>query len=737
MSEVVGEAVIRIGADTTGAERDATRAGGESGKGFKSGFAASLKGLAGLAAAAFATEKVVGFFKGAITGASDLNETLSKTNVVFGSGAQAVIDFAKTGATALGQTQQQALDAASTFGIFGKMAGLAGGDLAKFSTQFTGLASDLASFHNASPEEAIDAIGAALRGEAEPIRRFGVLLDDATLKNEALKLGLIKTTKDALTPQQKVLAAQAVIMKQTQDAQGDFARTSGGLANQQRILSARFSDFRTSLGKVFLPLALEAVKAANFLITGFEKVGPVIKKVGDAFSILTQGDAQGFGEVLDNALGNSGRFVTPLRQVGDAILGFAQIIHDTAAQALPILAAAFQGDILPALKDFMATVQQAAGQVLPVMADTFRNVILPAVTQLGQYLTTNLVPIFQQVAQIIITQVVPTIVELGTFIYGTLYPAVVAIVVAIGQQLKPVFDTLVVVIRDQIVPTVSKLVTQFREELLPVLEPIIVKVVAVTGFLLKLAAVILSTVLPPLLRLVGFLIANLLPAAVKVITIVLRVINTLLSFGGALVQTIAKVVSFGASLVNLVTGAISDVVTAVAALPGKILALAPKMLAAGKAIIGAFVNGLKNAGGVVADIAGNVWDAVRGLLNNAIDRINAALEFKISLPFGKSVGVNPPDIPHLAAGGVVTAPTLALIGEAGPEAVIPLNSPRARLTTTGGGGLDVQALAAAITAAMLAAGIRGGDITIPVTVPTDDPEAVAQRVLNRLVMAGR
>jgi hypothetical protein len=145
------------------------------------------------------------------------------------------------------------LDAAGAFGTFGKAAGLGGEDLATFSNDFTALATDLASFNNTSPEEAVQAIGAALRGEAEPLRRFGVLLNDATLKQEALNLG-IYDGKGALTAQQKILAAQAAIYKQTTDAQGDFLRTSDGLANSQRTLSAEFANIQAQLGQKLLPL---------------------------------------------------------------------------------------------------------------------------------------------------------------------------------------------------------------------------------------------------------------------------------------------------------------------------------------------------------------------------------------------------------------------------------------------------------------------------------------------------
>jgi archaellum component FlaC len=213
------------------------------GYGLKKAFLPAAGALAGLAAAAVP----------AVSKASDLNENMSKTSVIFGDAADAVIKFSETTAKSLGQSQTQALEAAGTFGTFGKAAGLAGDDLSSFTTDFVTLASDLASFNNTEPQEAIDAIGAALRGEAEPMRRFGVLLNDATLKAEAMNLGIYDGT-GALTDQQKILAAQAAIYKQTGDAQGDFARTSDGLANMQRTLTAQFDDFQATLGQALLPI---------------------------------------------------------------------------------------------------------------------------------------------------------------------------------------------------------------------------------------------------------------------------------------------------------------------------------------------------------------------------------------------------------------------------------------------------------------------------------------------------
>lgn len=256
--------------------------------------------------------------KKAVDAASDLNEEISKSQQVFGRQAENIEKFAGSAATSLGQSKQSALQATSTFGLIAQKAGLAGGESAKFAKKFTGLASDLASFNNTTPEEAIQAIGAAMRGESEPIRRYGVSLDEATLKATALSLGLVQATKDAdgiraaqlraqaaqtryndavaeygksssqaksaeasligaraslkrategtippLTAQQKALAASQAIMEQTTKAQGDFARTSDGAANKARILAAQNADLAAQLGQQLLPAYQRVLQIAS------------------------------------------------------------------------------------------------------------------------------------------------------------------------------------------------------------------------------------------------------------------------------------------------------------------------------------------------------------------------------------------------------------------------------------------------------------------------------------------
>lgn len=215
--------------------------------------------------------------KDSITAASDLSESMSKSNVVFGASAKAVQDFAKTAALSLGQSQQQALEAAGTFGNLFVSMKIGQKESANMSMQLVKLASDLASFNNVSPEEALEALRAGLVGETEPLRRFGINLDDAQMRAETLRLGLGEVG-NTLTPLQKAQSAFSLIMKQSTTAQGDFARTSGGLANQQRILKAQFEDTKAALGQQLLPAALAFVKFLN------SDMVPMLRSVGQFVS---------------------------------------------------------------------------------------------------------------------------------------------------------------------------------------------------------------------------------------------------------------------------------------------------------------------------------------------------------------------------------------------------------------------------------------------------------------------
>ncbi|AUZ88532.1 hypothetical protein CVO76_13470, partial [Arthrobacter agilis] len=272
-------------------ERSAVNAGDRIGKNLGSGFSKTFKSFAGPALAVLGAGAISSFAKGAVDGFSELEDSSAAASVVFGASMQKIMDQSAGASKNLGLTKQQVINAANTFGTYGKAAGLSGDALANFATEQTALAADMASFKGTSPEQAIEAIGAALRGETEPIRAYGVMLDDASLKNEALAKGLISTTKDALTPQQKTLAAQSLILKQTADAQGDFARTQDSTANVAKTLSAQTQDLSAKVGSVLAPAFTAARTAAIGAVGG---MSGVLDKV-----VAFQGALAGGGNTLD------------------------------------------------------------------------------------------------------------------------------------------------------------------------------------------------------------------------------------------------------------------------------------------------------------------------------------------------------------------------------------------------------------------------------------------------------
>ena len=238
-----------------------------------------LKSIAGPALLAGAAYGLVEFGKSAVGAASDLAEVSSKVDVLFGDQAATVKAWSESANTAMGQTQTQALDAASTFAVLGKAANLSGTELGTFSMDLTSLASDLASFNNINPADAVLKLGAALRGEAEPARSMGILINQAATESKALELGLTQAG-EAMSSQAAIMARYQLILEQSTDAQGDFERTSDGIANQSRITEATISELSTTFGTAFVAAASEAEYGQKDLNEALEDAKPLFEAAG-------------------------------------------------------------------------------------------------------------------------------------------------------------------------------------------------------------------------------------------------------------------------------------------------------------------------------------------------------------------------------------------------------------------------------------------------------------------------
>lgn len=149
--------------------------------------------------------------------------------------------------------------------MFGSM-GLGEQEAYDMSTGMVQLANDMASFYNLSTDEAFSKLQSGITGMGMPLKQLGILVDEETVAQYALKSGISKTGKE-MTQQQKVQARYGAIMEQTAKAQGDLARTMDSPTNQLRRLNAEFDMAKIALGQALQP-ALIAVLPA---LTGFAR----------------------------------------------------------------------------------------------------------------------------------------------------------------------------------------------------------------------------------------------------------------------------------------------------------------------------------------------------------------------------------------------------------------------------------------------------------------------------------
>ena len=264
----------------------------------------------------------------AIKLASDFEESLNKVDVSFKQSSNEVKEFTKTTLTQFGIAQGTALDMAAMFGDMGTSMGLTTQEAAKMSTSMVGLAGDLASFKNIKIEEATTALAAVFTGETESLKRLGIVMTEANLKQFALSQGIQTNIKD-MTQAEKTTLRYQFVMASTANAQGDFARTQDGAANQMRIFTESLKELGANIGAIILPAFTELVSGANKIVQGFIGLSDGAKK-----AILVIGSIAasigplllGLGAIIKIAPLVSAGFTLMTGPIGIAIVAIGAIV---------------------------------------------------------------------------------------------------------------------------------------------------------------------------------------------------------------------------------------------------------------------------------------------------------------------------------------------------------------------------------------------------------------------------
>lgn len=260
------------------------------GRGVAEAFASAAKlGIAGGIAAG-------GSAFGLIKMASSAEEAASKFSVVFQGVENDARSFSDSLADTVGRSKVEMAGFLADIGDVAKPMGLSTEAALEFSKSVVSLGLDLASFNDDTDTEALERLKGALIGNHENVRRYGIVLTEATLNAELFRMGIEGGTKSA-SEQQKMMARLSLITKGSADAIGDAARTSGSFANQFKALRGMAFDFGTELGAKLLPAATQFVQflkggiepLQNFINTNWEQIkvwGSLALKIGAVITAM-------------------------------------------------------------------------------------------------------------------------------------------------------------------------------------------------------------------------------------------------------------------------------------------------------------------------------------------------------------------------------------------------------------------------------------------------------------------
>ena len=354
-------------------------AGKKAGSGFAASFGGSLKGFAGGLVATMGVGALVQGFSAATSAASDLNETVNKAQVIFGKNFGSIDKWASGAAQSLGLSHQAALDAAAGFGDMFSQIGFAGGEAAKMSQSVVQMSADLGSFNNLETDDVAQRISAAFRGEYDSLQALIPNINAARVEHEAMA-ATGKKSAAALTAQEKAAAVLAIVQKDGARAMGDFARTSDGAANKQKILAAKMEDLKAKTGNALLPIKSLAIDGLTRLVDGAAKLGPALSRVGGFFGPVVA-SVKGFFSSLTSGQGAGSGFTSWLTgTLLPAVMGVVGAVQGWASKALPIVQQFVTGlmsrlaPMLPTIRSIFATVGQIITTALSLVQAVIQRV---------------------------------------------------------------------------------------------------------------------------------------------------------------------------------------------------------------------------------------------------------------------------------------------------------------------------------------------------------------------------
>ena len=264
-----------------------------------SALTSSFKKMGAAIVAAFSVKKIVEFSKACIDLGSDMAEVENVVDTAFPHMESQVDRFANSCIESFGLSTTVAKKYLGTFGAMSKAFGFTENAALEMSETLTGLAGDVASFYNMSSDEAYTKIKSVFTGETETLKELGVVMTQNALDQYALANGYGKTTAK-MTEQEKVALRYAFVQEQLSLASGDFIKTQGSWANQTRILTLRFEEFKATIGQGLINIFTPVIQVINTVLAKLQVLANAFKSFTDFIMGNKNNSSNGMGAVAND-----------------------------------------------------------------------------------------------------------------------------------------------------------------------------------------------------------------------------------------------------------------------------------------------------------------------------------------------------------------------------------------------------------------------------------------------------
>jgi len=578
--------------------------------------------IAGAAALAVGAA-VVGIGIKAVKSASQLEQSMGGLGAVFKDNTGQMEKWATQAAGSVGLAKSEYAGLATVIGAQLKNMGVSTDQLAGQTNDLVVLGADLAAQFGGSTSDAVGALSSLLRGERDPIERYGVSLKQVDIDAKLAAMGMSGLTGEA-GKQANTLATLELLYAQTADAQGAFARESTTLAGAQQRLRAGTENLFATFGTALLP-AVTAVTAV---------LGTLVNTIqgSDAFAAFTgtiTGASNAFADFIFGILNG-----TSSLDFGSMFSGLLDAAVNGITAASTWLATGGAATLVNGLVSGRAAFFDAAFQLFPVILEALVAAI-PAIV-------TGLVALVSQLAQMLVVQA-PIILAGAVTLFTTLLDAIVTILPGLVTTLLGLLPVILASVLGMIPALLDAAIDVFTSlvDALPVILPLLIT--AIVKILPKLIETLLNMIprildaaiklftslvksLPIILPLLITAVVKLLP---KIITTLLNMIPTLLNSAftlfSALVTAIPKILpKLIPALVRLLPSII-----------GAILSMVPALVGAGVNLIQGLIRG-------IGQMAGAVGGALINIAKGAIAGFKAFLGIKspsrLFMGFGDNLG---------------------------------------------------------------------------------------------------